>query len=299
MIPSTLRRIGAACAAAVALALGGTVPAAAAPPPTLDYVNFGDSFSAGWGANAPSFEPNPEYAGTPIECYVSGPDHVTLLDQLKAVELDGDYACAGARLDTIVFEAQVAVQHGDLTAGTDLITLTAGGNDVGFEGILSQCLAVKQAGGTCIELFRSALTGLPALTQSVAGTTATLRALAPNARIAWAGYPHLITADPAAPLPGAGVLSLDEAAALNTAIDALNAAIAAGVSSVPNAQYVSVVEKFAGHELGTADPWVTPLVLDETDPRSLFNLHPTGTGYARGYYPAYVSAVKPAQLPRH
>ena len=95
------------------------------------------------------------------------------------------------------------------------------------------------------------------------------------------------------------LLTPDEATAFNAAIDALNAAIAAGLSQVPNTQFVSVVEKFAGHELGTADPWFTPLVLDQTDPASLFNLHPNATGYALGYYPAIMSQVKPAQPPRH
>ena len=294
-----IRLIGAAVAAAVVLATAGAAPASAAAPPPVDYVNLGDSYSAGWGANAPSFEPNPEYAGLAIQCLVSGPDHVTLLDALRGVELDGDYSCSGARLDRIVFEAQLAASRGDLGPATDLVTLTAGGNDLGFESILSQCLAVKQAGGTCDALFDTVEAGLPAFSQGVTATAATLQALAPNARIAWAGYPHLITADPAAPLPGAGILSPEEAAAFNAAIDALNAAIAAGLGPVANTQFVSVVEKFAGHELGTADPWFTPLVLDPNDPGSLFNLHPNATGYARGYYPAIVSQVKPAQLPRH
>lgn len=300
-----IRRLGSALAGALVLAMIGSGSAGAAAPPPVDYVNLGDSYSAGWGAST-SFERNPAYGDLPVECFVSGPDHVTLLDQLRVVELVkvtpngpyADYACAGARLDRIFLEAQLAVEQGTLHAGTDLVTLTAGGNDVGFETVLGQCLALKQAGATCSDLFAAVNAQLPAITQGVTAAAGYVRTLAWNARIVWAGYPHLITADPAAPLPGAGLLTLEEAAAFNMAIDGLNAAIAAGVAAVPNTQYVSVVEKFTGHELGTADPWITPLVLDPTNPAALFNLHPNATGYALGYYPAIVSKVKPAQLPR-
>lgn len=288
--------------AAIGLTAGATaLPAAAAPAPPVNYVNLGDSYSAGWGAGAP--EVNPNYSA-PI-CFGSGPDHVTLLSALKSVNLVGDFACAGATLapgasnPSIPAQITTAVTKGALNTGTGLVTLTGGGNDLGFVDLLSECGALKAKGQSCVTLFNDGAKAAGiVVTPLVAGVAAQIRDAAQNARIAWLGYPHLfaVAGQPTTVLPGNGFLTNDEAVALNLAADALNDAIEAGLGGVQNARFIDVVPKFDGHELGSSDPWITPLVLDQSNPGFIFNLHPTATGYAKGYFPAVVSQANPAQL---
>ncbi|MDQ4492012.1 SGNH/GDSL hydrolase family protein [Sinomonas sp. ASV486] len=293
-----------ALVAAISLVAGvSALPATATPPPPVNYVNLGDSYSAGWGAGAP--EVNPNYSA-PV-CYGSGPDHVTLLSALMSVNLVGDFACAGATLapgasyPSIPDQIRVAVNKGALTTSTGLVTLTGGGNDLGFVGLLEQCGALKQSGQSCVTLFHNGAEAAPTVvTPLVARVAAQIRDAAENARIAWLGYPHLfaVAGQPTTILPGDGFLTNDEAVALNEAADALNSSIKDGLKGVKNAQFANVVPKFDGHELGSSAPWITPLVLNPADPGYIFNLHPTATGYAEGYYPVAVRQVKPAQIPQ-
>ncbi|WP_413248547.1 SGNH/GDSL hydrolase family protein [Sinomonas flava] len=297
-----LARVLTALFAAVGLIAGvGALPASAAPAPPVNFVNLGDSYSAGWGAGA--IEPNPLVDS---QCLGSSPDHITALSALTSLHLVGDYACAGATLaGSIPMEIAIAAQRDHaLNDQTGLVTLTGGGNDLGFDTLLKDCGDLKKVGGNCTNLFtaggESASDLIAPLVQSVASQ---IRAAAPNARIAWLGYPHLF-ATPGLPTtmnPGGGFLTAEEVTALNGAADALNTAIETGLaeaaeSGVANTQFITVVSKFAGHEIGSYDSWMTPLVLSEALPGYIFNLHPNATGYLEGYYPAVVSQVKPSQL---
>ena len=187
--------------AAVGLIAGaGALPASAAPAPPINYVNLGDSYSAGWGAGAPAI--NLEYGQEAGTCYVSGPDHVTRLSALKSVDLAGDFACAGSTLGPsehsepdLTKQIQTAVLAGDLNGSTDLVTLTGGGNDLGFEGMLQACAAQKAQGQSCTPIFEAGITNAALITPLTAAVAGQIRAAAPNARIAWAGYPHLFVLD--------------------------------------------------------------------------------------------------------
>lgn len=302
---STPSRVLLAFLAAFGLVAGASaVPATAAPAPPINYVNLGDSYSAGWGAGAPNV--NNYLPG----CSVSGPDHVTLLAALTSLHLVGDFACAGATAapganfpvpavpPSVPDQILAAATSGKLNAQTGLVTLTAGGNDLGFEGILTQCGALKQSGQSCLGLFTQGAANAGSITPIVTAVATSIAQAAPNARIAWLGYPRLfaVAGEPTTVQPGDGFLTNDEAVALDAAIDALNSAIAAGLPRGSNTQFVDVATKFIGHELGSSDPWITPLVLVPGAPGYDVNLHPTATGYAEGYFPAVVSQVKPAQL---
>ena len=85
------------------------------------------------------------------------------------------------------------------------------------------------------------------------------------------------------------------ARSMNSAADLLNATIAFS-ALVNRAGYVSVTDKFAGHGIGSASPWIVA-------PTGLCNLaincslspfdafHPTATGYSDGYAAA-LAAVR-------
>jgi hypothetical protein len=76
----------------------------------------------------------------------------------------------------------------------------------------------------------------------------------------------------------------------------VNAAIKAAADQA-GAKYVDVVDKFAGHEVNSGDPWIFfGIMLDSNalDPRSF---HPTPEGH-RAYASALLASIKLGQLVR-
>jgi hypothetical protein len=84
---------------------------------------------------------------------------------------------------------------------------------------------------------------------------------------------------------------------MNSSADLLNATI--GYSALVNrVKYVSVTERFNGHGIGSAEPWIVapcnPLNLPvdcSTSPYDPF--HPNATGYSKGYAAALAAARIP------
>ena len=293
--PSAYRRSAAAFAAATTLVLSGaSTPAFAAQNP-VNYVNLGDSYSSGWGSLAPTADVNPAF-GSPA-CLHGGPDDVALFDQLQSVALTGDYACAGATvgattsgIPTIAQQAAKASLDGALNSTTGLVTLTAGGNDVNFGQLIAACAADTSPTATECQAATAYGLGL-ANNVDVAGTVGTIRGFAGNAKIAWLGYPRLFATagESTTVTAGGGVMSAAAAAVFDNGTDQLNAVLA-GKARDAGAQFVDVSPKFNGHEIGSSASWFN------LGPYAQFNFHPTYDGYAQGYYPAMVSAIKPAQL---
>ncbi|MGY3564495.1 GDSL-type esterase/lipase family protein [Sinomonas sp. RB5] len=295
-----------AAGAALLVAGAGAVsaaPATAAPPPSVpaasstphvSYVNLGDSYAAGWGADAPAASVNPDVGWG--NCLVGGrPDEVTLLSELKNVSLAGDFACTGATVGTnttgrptIGEEIAAASAARKLTTTTNLVTVSAGGNDIDFGTIIGVC--ARGTLGDCQQAAAAAL--LKARQIDVAGTVAAIHAAAKHAVVAWVGYPHLFAAN------GGGVMSPAAASVFNQGTDALNAELAglvgeAGRTEGVRTQYVNVTPNFSGHEIGSADSWFN---LSFTDPQlEPFNFHPTAEGYLEGYYPAMASQISIAR----
>ncbi|MBT2594075.1 SGNH/GDSL hydrolase family protein [Arthrobacter sp. ISL-72] len=295
--PTALRRPGAVFVVAAALVVSGAaVPASAARLAPVSYVNLGDSYSAGWGALAPTATVNPVMASP--GCFIGGrPDDVTMFSSLKSVSLAGDYACAGATVGTttsgVPTIAQQAAKAGAdkaLGSATGLVTLTAGGNDVNFGAIILAC--ASDTTPQALQCQAAAAQGITIAQQiDLAGTVGTIRGFAANAKIAWIGYPHLFaTADESTTvLAGGGVMSAAAATVFDEGTDALNAILATKAQSA-GAQFVDVTSKFEGHEIGSSDSWFN------LGPYTDFNFHPNSTGYAEGYYPAMTSGIKPSQL---
>lgn len=264
------------CAGAAALALlgAGAVPASATPvvatshsPRHIDYVNLGDSYSAGFGSG--TVIPGP----FPGCLQGSGPTHVTTLASLPNVELSINAACAGATTSGIAATIPAVARQ---LAGAELVTLTLGANDLDIRGLLAAC----STQGTDRACNRALLTG--ALTIPFVGFSArsTLRALdkATSGRILVLGYPRLFS-------PENGdqyMITAKRATQLNRLDDLLNLAVRAATLGT-NATFVSVTSRFIGHGLGSADPWIYFNPANLNDP---FNLHPTTAGYLEGYYPA-------------
>lgn len=264
------RPVFAASLATVVLAFAGlaTAPAQAAKPPVppLAYVALGDSYAAGQGA-----EPYLD------SCRRSPSSYPALADASKWVRLVQNAACEGASADDVV-----ADQLKRLSPDTDVVTLTVGGNNLDLPGLVLACSTSNDACLAALGEREAILTQAlidPASSPLVADLAATIQAIqtkAPNATIYVTGYPLLF--DPAFPNPALafGVNSLT--VMLNMVIE--------NVAEAKGATYVDVTGAFAGHGIGSGEPWFN---FDPFNPLDDESLHPNAAGYV-AYYTALANA---------
>jgi lysophospholipase L1-like esterase len=284
--------------ASLAMALSFTaIPADAAPPPDVDYVALGDSYTAGTGAGA---------AKRPggVDCWQSSPGYVDIVGATSSIDLLVNGACHGAVLSrlsptydqvlytpTVQEQIRFLISTRALSKETELVSITAGANDLGFAGVLGVCAFSEET--ICQEAVSRATSpdALAFLTASLVKTYRHIQAAAPNATVVVLGYPLLFEpASPFAPIPVPNQTLMNEATVLvNTAIQ--NAVELADAFPRADIEYVDVTALFAGHAVNTAEPWLQ-LSPDFT---ADYNFHPNQAGH-QAYAAALLAAVEPAQL---
>ncbi|NNG38154.1 SGNH/GDSL hydrolase family protein [Flexivirga sp. ID2601S] len=233
-----MKRIGAVLSATAGLAAAALVmPSADAAGTT--YVALGDSYSAGVGTRS-----------SQNSCYQSPLGYAPLIASAKGLALSYQ-ACSGAKTADVS-----ANQLGTLGTGTRYVTMTIGGNDVGFSSVLTECAKpgwMSDCNGA-IAGGRAVLTGsLPGRYDSL---FASVRSKAPNAKIVISGYPHIFNGEDCNALT---FFSPDEEASLNSATDDLNSLerTKAGAHSMT---WVDPRAPFTGHEVcGTKGEWINGL----------------------------------------
>jgi len=232
-------------------------------PKTYQIVSLGDSFAAGSTLD-------PAYV-IDIACDRSSLAYPTKLIGKFTQGPRVNRACLGDGV--LDLATQLAGVH---LSQVKIITLTIGGNDVGF-GAITSCIARAIEGGVSPEgcgspivqgTFGIYLTQLQVyLTQALQ----TIQSLAPNAKIFVSGYPLVL---------GTGLNPICAqqptlVATLNEANGLLNAAIGAAVVQAAafgvDATYVDVVAAFAGKGYCAANPITGYLLINQY-------LHPTATG---------------------
>lgn len=245
--------------ATMAMAIGlAALPAEAAPPPRLDYVALGDSYAAGQGT-APYTDPG---------CYVSRKGYPVIADTIRNVQLTANAACSGYNIQNIA-----GSMAGRVNSGTEIVTVTVGGNDIGTTNILLACLN-DPTSIECAGALGTAQTRLSSgsLANDLAVMVDTIHLHAPNAKVVLTGYPRLFA-------PGHPYAEV-----ANPIADNLNLVIA-GVAAGTESQYVDVATAFADHGIGSAEPWITFNAANILDPA---NFHPNGDGYRFGYFGSLV-----------
>jgi lysophospholipase L1-like esterase len=177
---------------AVALALTPAAPADDLDG--LEYVALGDSYAAGLGLDPlTADQPGPG-------CYQSARDYPHRVAEALGLDLD-DRTCSGAVTADIRNDQSTA-----LSGSTDVVTVTIGGNDLGFGAIASGCLSLGARGplvahreyGTCRAYFTreggldELLTRLQqTVYPDLQRTFAQIREQAPNAAVFVVGYPAI------------------------------------------------------------------------------------------------------------
>lgn len=257
-----LSRIGlAAGATSVALFAG---PAAFAGT-TVDYAALGDSYSSGVGTGTVTNDGS--------GCDRSPDAYGPLWTTAHSVAHFDFAACTGATTSDVVTH-----QLGGLTGSTTLVSITIGGNDVGFAGVLKSCLLGSDA--TCQSAVANAEnTARTALPRKLATTYSAIRSHAPNARVDVLGYPHLFERTCAT----STTMDSAKRGYLNDGADQLDAVVAAAVTGAgAGFAYSDARPHFAGHGICADRPWINDA--------SLLNqgnsYHPNKSGYRSGYLPA-------------
>jgi lysophospholipase L1-like esterase len=219
-----------------------------------------------------------------------------------------DVTCSGATIPDLTGNqtasgTQVAPQFDAVTPDTRLVTLTIGGNDLGFADIAANCASLSGPDGpvragdgsspSCEATY--VRNGVDSLEQRIDGdvkrslTTAlaTLKGLAPNATIVLVDYPAIAPDADHTPSGGCWTNPLQDDDALpftnadlpylQKTQQELNEMLqeVAGTAAVDNAS--DYTDSLAHTACASSDPWVHGVVIDgfSVAPRSL---HPTQAG---------------------
>lgn len=265
-LPHRLCRTAAAVAVASCTAL--LTPAVSASAAGTDqYVGLGDSYSAGNGAFSTNLD---------VGCGRNTYAYPYLVAQERPDTALDFVACQGATTDDIPGQAEA------LTADTDYVSVTIGGNDVGFADLIVNCTGSWSP--TCDSAIDDTNSQIKNdLPGKLDKAYATIRSNAPDATVVVLGYARLFGKDISC--PAANGVSADEAGKLNGVADNLDAVIgdrarAAGFS------YQSSLRSFSGHDVCASDPWVNGKTWSIAD-----SYHPTRSGYADGLAPAVRAVI--------
>jgi lysophospholipase L1-like esterase len=269
------------------IALAGFVtvvalPAAAANSGTVQYVALGDSYAAGQGGGG----------DTAMNCQRSPNGYPNLLDSKMRIDLLANLACTGATTSEVsgVQLPQLSELNEEKDIG--LVTLTVGAADLGLSAVLTSCTAVPPV--NCQAAIAQAVGQLAGLRDRLIELYAAVADEAPNALIVVTGYPYLF----GLPTPGCDQ-TVDVICAINNATTALNVTIQQAVEAQPdrvNIVYVDVTAAFAGHGIGSEEPFIHDRLTDDDPPRPDPDaFHPNAAGY-RAYAKAIFAAIRGAWL---
>ncbi|WP_182525038.1 SGNH/GDSL hydrolase family protein [Nocardioides dongkuii] len=265
----------------VLLALLPAAPAATAKPV---YVALGDSYASGVGTGA--------YRDDGTTCRRSSAAYPALAARALGYRLRFR-ACAGATVAHVT-----AAQLGALRRSTRYVTLSVGGNDAGFAGVLTTC-ATPWWLGDCERAVAGARRFVrDSLTRRLQTLYAEVRRRAPLARVVVVGYPRIFMGEDC----DAGTwFSADEQRRLNGTADLLNARLGAAARGAGFA-FADPTSAFRGHAVCDEAEWVNGLSFPVAE-----SYHPHRAGHASGLLPlvrpllrgapARAAVVRPAAEP--
>jgi GDSL-like Lipase/Acylhydrolase family/Carboxypeptidase regulatory-like domain len=263
-------------------------------PRGAPYVALGDSFSSGEGN--PPFEAKSNTASN--KCHRSL-GHAYPLTLASSLGLSGPFiafvACSGATTGNIwsgpdppedYSKDPEPHQLNSLSRATRVVTLTAGGDDIGFPTVLTECVIwACPVAALFSSPVKNADRDIANLRPTLEKTYREVRRVAPNAKVYVLGYPYVFPLDPSlladtATCIKAGLVlgSLSWLAPREVALDDVikNAATSAGVTYIdPNAP--GKPYSFLGHDVCSSSSWFNNLI--NSDPTE-YSFHPNHTGQA-------------------
>ena len=285
------------------------------------YVALGDSYSAGEGDG--NYLAGTDTPGTDI-CHRSRGAYPELLDQSQNLGSFNFVSCSGAITDdyfnTNNESNHEPAQSKALSSATKEVTLTFGGNDIGFGDVLTECILhnyfhlTSCSQDTSLTLMvaerlealagqRTAYTSKGVKIHSIASILQSIHKLAPNAKIYLADYPLLFgtnfTTDCGVGTANAGSasvqlkLSKTETTWLNLVGTILDHIIKSAAAA-NGATFVDASPNFNSHRFcDTSNSWLN-LVSATLNGLQLNvfsgSFHPTPAGQQSGYEAAFKAA---------
>lgn len=227
-------------------------------PSYSNYVALGDSYASGAGLTGVK----------DANCDRTKANYPSVIQVSLKAKVFKDVTCSGATTAEMTkAQGTNAAQFNALSADTDLVTLTLGGNDIGFTEIITTCVVggySNPTGSPCKAHYNAS--GSDAITARVNSTATKLstvlngiRARAPKARVMVVGYPSLVPDNgkkcrPVVPFADGDVPYLRDVT------KKLNAALESRARSA-GAEYVDTYTPTVGHDMceKEVDRFIEPL----------------------------------------
>jgi lysophospholipase L1-like esterase len=258
--PSRTVRLGAAL-----LVLAAALAAAGRAAAGDSYTALGDSYSSGVGTGSYTLD---------SACKRSIYAYPYLYTQTHPGTSLTFVACSGAKTSNLL-----ATQIQAVTSTTTLVTMTIGGNDIGFANLIYQCTLTDCS--AALDNTRANLeTTLGASLDRVYTSVKARAAFA--AKIIVLGYPRVFSS---VGCFGTFGISSTERTKANALADALDQVIAAHAAA-DGVTYRSAIGAFTGHAVCSSSSWLNGLNLFNTGE----SYHPNRSGHSAGYLPLVVGS---------
>jgi hypothetical protein len=262
--------------AIVVVAVCGLIGAAAASATT--YTALGDSYASG-----PLI---PNQSLSPLGCLRSDHNYAHLTASALGLSLT-DVSCSGATTNDMTEAQNVEPgpnppQFNGLSAGTNDVSVTIGGNDIGFSEIIESCITYNPFSSPCKEKYDAG--GHDQLAErinnaapKIAAVLQGIHAHSPNARVFLVNYPDILPTGsgcwPTVPL------SFSDVPYLHATEEHLNSMLA-NEAAANNATIVNWYGASIGHDSckSSSTRWVEPLIPGEL----AYPVHPNKAGMAGG-----------------
>lgn len=264
-----------------------------------EYVALGDSYSSGEGAwdyeEGTDFDDRDDLWPFNDDEEDHNRCHRSENAYSQIIAHDNDFAggftfvaCSGATSEDLETENDQNTgedpQLDALDDETSLVTMTMGGNDLGFADVVKDCIVNGEGGvsfiDTCQEKHDERIEEeLPQLMEELIDYYEQIQEQAPNAQVVIIGYPPLF--DPEVGDSLGNLLFAEDMLWMNEQAAELNAMLAEAAEEA-GIQFIDPTEAFAGHGIGSDDPWFNDLDLggpgfSVADPSSF---HPNAAGHA-------------------
>jgi lysophospholipase L1-like esterase len=288
MTQSTLIRRRLPWALLLALATLALAAALAAGARAANYVALGDSYAAG------PLIPNPVL---PLGCLKSDHNYPHLAAPGIGLTLR-DATCSGATTVDMTNPQNVEPdgpnppQFNSLDANTTVVSLTIGGNDIGFSEVAESCITINPFSHPCLDKYDAGgvdqlKARIEATAPKVAAVLQGIHARAPAAKIYVVNYPAIF------PETGLGCwpqmpIGFSDVSYLRSTEQRLNSMLATQAAAA-GATLVNWYNASIGHDAckGSSTRWVEPLVPGEL----AAPIHPNKAGMQGGAN-ALLAAVK-------
>jgi lysophospholipase L1-like esterase len=261
-----VRRIAVSFVATAALALAALVASAPAQAAVVNYVALGDSYASGVGAGS--------YTAASGSCMRSTKAYPQLWANAHSPGSFKFVACSGAKTTDVN-----ADQLSALSSSTTLVSITVGGNDLGFARIMEDCVLFGT--DTCVNDINAAenvaRTQLPGWLDT---TYDGIRSHAPAAHVVVVDYPRFYH-----DLWYCIGLSSTSRSKINEGANVLDGVIQQAAAR-HGFSFADVRPPFAsGHEICDSNSWLHSIDWDHL----VQSYHPTASGQSGGYLPPFTA----------